>query len=57
MAASGTTERRALTMAGFLPAPRVGPILTVRPLDETAEQTSLFHWSGWSASIGDLELF
>lgn len=56
MAASRTPERRALIRAGFLPAPRLGPILTVLPLAVT-DTTEFFSWSGWRTSIGDLELF
>lgn len=56
MAAPATIERRALLRAGFVPAPRIGPILTVRPLawHNSLEPT---RWSSWRLSIGDLELF
>lgn len=56
MAASGTPERHVLMGAGFLPAPRVGPILTIRPLAGN-DDNDLLDWSGWRTSIGDLELF
>jgi hypothetical protein len=57
MAASRTTERRALLYSGFLPAPRLGPVLTVRPLSSEARETKPSYGSGWRLSIGDLELF
>lgn len=57
MAARGTPERRALMRAGFLPAPRIGPILTVRPLAGAEEAADLTAGSSWRTSIGDLELF
>jgi GNAT superfamily N-acetyltransferase len=45
------------TALGFLPAPRIGPILTVRSLqlpESAPDPRRLLHWS---TSIGDLELF
>lgn len=56
MGAAGTLERRALLAAGFVPAPRSGPILTVRPLYALPEPDPLQR-SSWRLSIGDLELF
>lgn len=56
MGAPGTPERRALLRSGFLPAPRTGPILTVRPLSDRLEPDPLRR-SSWRLSIGDLELF
>lgn len=57
MAAPGTSERRALLAAGFLPAPRLGPVLTVRPLGGVEDGAGLAIRSRWRVSIGDLELF
>jgi GNAT superfamily N-acetyltransferase len=48
-------ERRALLLAGFVPAPRLGPVLTVRPLG--SNDTAAMQRSNWRLSIGDLELF
>lgn len=42
---------------GFLPAPRIGPILTVRPLNPPLEEAALVDRRNWGATIGDLELF
>lgn len=50
-------ETRALVSAGFLPAPRTGPIFTVRQLNDIQGPLNLFHRSAWRLSIGDLELF
>lgn len=55
MAAAGTPARRAVLRAGFLPAPRLGPILTVRSLSRN--RTDLTDRSSWRLTIGDLELF
>lgn len=49
------TVARALLRAGFIPAPRIGPILTVRPLN--GENPGILQKSSWRLSIGDLELF
>jgi GNAT superfamily N-acetyltransferase len=57
MASARTVERRVLLRAGFLPAPRVGPILTVRSLDAMANGYVPDEWEAWRVSIGDLELF
>jgi GNAT superfamily N-acetyltransferase len=57
MAAGGTPERRALMLAGFLPAPRLGPILTVRPLHAESISVDLLNRPSWRPSIGALELF
>lgn len=54
MVPAGTLARRAIASSGFLPAPRLGPILTVRPLSDTTRRLDA---SAWSLSIGDLELF
>jgi GNAT superfamily N-acetyltransferase len=57
MTARGTAERRVVSRAGFLPAPRLGPILTVLPLNPVAGGVDPLGRSGWRASLGDLELF
>lgn len=57
IAASGTPERRALLSAGFIPAPRVGPVLTVRPLSQDKREFDPLLRSAWRLSIGNLELF
>ncbi|MGH7559290.1 MAG: GNAT family N-acetyltransferase [Gemmatimonadota bacterium] len=57
MAAPGTPERQALLRAGFVPAPRLGPVLTVRPLSDDRERCDPLVRSSWRLSIGDLELF
>lgn len=56
MAASSTPESSVLTRSGFVPAPRVGPILTVRRLAGTPAVDPI-HRRNWRLSIGDLELF
>jgi hypothetical protein len=45
----------ALAHSGFFPAPRSGPILTVRPLHACAPDP--LRRGSWALSIGDLELF
>jgi hypothetical protein len=57
MAVSGTPEQRVLVRCGFLPAPRVGPIMTVRPLNAMTSNLDPLRRSHWRLSIGDLELF
>jgi GNAT superfamily N-acetyltransferase len=57
MAAPGTPEQRALLRSAFLPAPRLGPVFTVRSLDPAPGATPLLRRSAWRLSIGDLELF
>ncbi len=56
MAAPGTPARRALMASLFLPVPRVGPVLTVRPLSSRVAPDPR-HRNSWNLSIGDLELF
>ena len=46
-----------LLSAGFLPAPRLGPILTVRPLHAEELSSDPLQRSSWRLAIGDLELF
>lgn len=57
MAAWRTPEWRALLRARFLPAPRLGPILTVRTLARNSMGVDPVHRSSWRLSLGDLELF
>lgn len=57
MAPAGSTEQRVLLSTGFLPAPRLGPILTVRPLNAVLDGPALGKRSSWHLAIGDLELF
>lgn len=58
MSPRGCRSAPVLGRVGFLPVPRLGPILTVRPVAtgprETPDPT---HRSSWRVSIGDLELF
>jgi len=49
--------RRALPAAGFVPAPRTGPILTVYPLSAAAGLPDPRRLASWQPSIGALELF
>jgi GNAT superfamily N-acetyltransferase len=57
MASGGATEQRPLWQNGFLPAPRMGPILTVRPLNAAPAGPDPTNRGGWHLSIGDLEFF
>lgn len=58
MAAFGSPEADVLAGCGFVPAPRTGPILTVRALaPRPATTPDPFHRSSWRLSIGALELF
>lgn len=57
MAAPGTAERNALARALFVPAPRVGPILTALPLSGAPELSGVVAPAAWRATIGDLEIF
>lgn len=50
-----TFEAPILAGAGFLPAPRTGPILTVRRFTVGASDPRVA--SSWGCSVGDLELF
>jgi hypothetical protein len=54
--AAGTTWA-SLVSVGFLPAPRIGPILTVLPMNATPGTPDPLARGSWAASIGDLELF
>ncbi|CAN5847533.1 hypothetical protein BH23GEM7_BH23GEM7_07980 [soil metagenome] len=55
--AGSAREQRLLLSAGFLPAPRLGPILTVRPLNALPDGVDPLDRSSWRFSLGDLELF
>jgi hypothetical protein len=58
MAPVRSREAQSLAGCGFLPAPRVGPILTIRPLGQrTAAIPDPLRRSSWHISIGTLELF
>ena len=57
MAAAGTREYTALWRAGFLPAPRVGPIFTTRPLATGVSPVDPTSMENWRLTIGALELF
>jgi GNAT superfamily N-acetyltransferase len=57
MAAPGTPEQRTLLRSGFLPAPRLGPVFTIRSLDPGPAAAPPLRRSGWRLAIGDLELF
>ncbi len=55
IAPSDRRQQAGLLGCGFIPAPRAGPILTVRQLGETSPPNPLDQAS-WRLSIGDLEL-
>ena len=58
MASFGTREAGVLLASGFLPVPRLGPVLTVRPLAAGGDDArALLRRSNWAAAIGDLEIF
>lgn len=57
MAGRGTPEQRVLLRTGFLPAIRLGPIMTVRPLNAVPDLPDPLARRSWRLSIGDLELF
>jgi GNAT superfamily N-acetyltransferase len=57
MASFGTPAQSVLLGSGFLPAPRVGPIMTVRPLATSSAAPDPLERGAWDLSIGDLELF
>ena len=56
VAAGGTPEQQVLLRSGFIPAPRVGPVFTIRPLCPNGGPDPLRRPS-WRLSIGSLELF
>lgn len=57
MAPISSRAGRALVRAGFLPAPYLGPIVTVLPLQGARGEPNPLDRSSWAFSIGDLELF
>jgi GNAT superfamily N-acetyltransferase len=57
MARAGTPEQRVLLRSGFLPAPRMGPVMTVRPLNSSSNGIDPLRRAAWNLSTGDLELF
>lgn len=57
MATWGSPQQRTLLRSGFIPAPRCGPVLTVRPLNIGRKDPDPRRRGAWAASIGDLELF
>lgn len=57
LGAPRSPERRALIRAGFFPAPRLGPTLTVRRLSTFPSRPDPPRRVDWRLSIGDLELF
>jgi Acetyltransferase (GNAT) domain len=52
-----TRSSMALVLAGFVPAPRMGPILTVRPLSDAMLLPDPLTMRSWGMTIGSLELF
>jgi GNAT superfamily N-acetyltransferase len=57
MSAADTPERAVLWSAGFLPAPRTGPVFTVRCLVPLPLIPDPIRRSSWKLGIGDLEVF
>jgi GNAT superfamily N-acetyltransferase len=57
MTAPGTRQHAAALGAAFIPAPRVGPIFTVRPLAAGVSPVDPTRLTNWRPSIGALELF
>lgn len=57
LATRTTPERRIVRRAGFLPAPRLGPILTVRPLNPASAPVDPRRRSSWRTNLGAVELF
>jgi len=55
LAPAGTSERRVVRLAGFVPIPRTGPILTVRQLNPAPVDPRLRR--SWRPSVGAMELF
>ena len=56
-AVPGTRQAAILLRSGFLPVPRLGPIIAVRPLGESAVLPPIIRLSAWGATVGDLEVF
>jgi GNAT superfamily N-acetyltransferase len=57
MASPGTPEQRVLVRCGFVPAPRLGPTFTVRPINRLLNGVNPLKRRSWRAAAGDLELF
>lgn len=57
MGVRGAAERSMLVRTGFFPAPRVGPVMTIRPLSGITCGPDPLRRSSWNLSSGDLELF
>lgn len=53
----GTPEAGLLPGCGFVPVPRLGPLMVVRPLDMSPLHVDPLRRSSWRLSIGALELF
>lgn len=46
-----------LALSGFVPAPRLGPMLTVRPLTDVELRPNPLLRASWGMALGSLELF
>lgn len=57
MAPPGSSAGRTLLGSAFIPGPRLGPLMTVRPLAEGVGAPDPSKRTAWDLSIGDLELF
>ncbi len=57
MDVTGTPDKRVLLRCGFVPAHRVGPVMTVRHLNWVTNGLDPRRRSDWRLCIGDLELF
>ncbi len=57
IAMPGSIDGASMAMAGYLPVPNVGPVLTVFPLNEASGAPDPLVRSSWRLSVGDLELF
>jgi len=52
-----SVHEHVLRTAGFLPVPRIGPYLTVRPLSPAGTEATATAMARWHLSMGDLEVF
>ncbi len=57
IAARNTPEASLLKRLRFLPLPGVGPVLTVKPINDPRFSINICDWTNWRCSIGDLEIF
>lgn len=57
IAMPGSVPDAWMAMAGYLPVPKVGPVLTVYPLNVAPGTPDPLVRSSWRLSVGDLELF